>query len=75
MDYIFCLFQGSDQQFYITIKHANGQALYTSEGYTREESAIKTLENFINAVRAFSPSRSAENIVATHTTSDTDVRS
>ena len=50
-DYNFRLFQGSDSQWYITIEHVNGQALYTSEGYTREASAVETLENFIRAVR------------------------
>ena len=50
MDYRFRIFEGADNQTYVTIQHANGQALYTSEGYTREESAVDTLENFIEAV-------------------------
>ena len=50
-DYDFRVFQGSDSQWYVTIEHVNGQALYTSEGYTREASAVETLENFIRAVR------------------------
>jgi len=65
--YIFRLFQGSDQQWYVTIEHVNGQALYTSEGYTRKESAIESLKNFIQGVRAINPNHSAEDIVATHT--------
>ena len=50
-DYRFRIFQGSDSQWYITIEHVNGQALYTSEGYVRRETAVETLENFINGVR------------------------
>ena len=50
-DYSFRIFQGSDAQWYITIEHVNGQALYTSEGYVRRESAVETLENFIAGVR------------------------
>ena len=53
-DYNFRLFQGSDSQWYITIEHVNGEALYTSEGYTRTESAVKSLENFLKAVMEFS---------------------
>lgn len=53
-DYNFRLFQGSDSQWYITIEHVNGQALYTSEGYTRTESAVKSLENFLKAVMELS---------------------
>lgn len=49
-DYNFRLFEGSDSQWYITIEHVNGQPLYTSEGYTRTESAVKSLENFLRAV-------------------------
>jgi uncharacterized protein YegP (UPF0339 family) len=50
MDYQFDFFEGRDGQTYVNIKHVNGQTLYTSEGYTREESAVDTLENFIEAV-------------------------
>ena len=67
VNYRFRSFQGSDQQWYITIEHVNGQSLYTSEGYTRKESAIETLENFIGGIRAVNPNHSAEDIVATHT--------
>ena len=67
MRYIFRQFQGTDNQWYITIEHVNGQSLYTSEGYTRKESAIESLENFIQGVRAINPNHSAEDIVATHT--------
>lgn len=69
-DYDFRLFQGSDSQWYITIEHANGQALYTSEGYTREASAVETLENFIRAVRqTASLEVTTESLVAQHTIS------
>jgi uncharacterized protein YegP (UPF0339 family) len=40
-------FEGEDGQWYTSIKHVNGQKLFTSEGYTRRESAVETLENFI----------------------------
>ena len=53
-DYRFRIFQGSDSQWYITIEHVNGQALYTSEGYTRTESAVNSLENFLKAVMELS---------------------
>jgi len=42
--------QGDDGQWYTSIRHANGQKLFTSEGYTRRESAVKTLENFVEGM-------------------------
>ena len=71
-DYRFRIFQGSDSQWYITIEHVNGQALYTSEGYTREESAVLSLENFLDAVMLLGEARlsvRAQRIVAQHTIS------
>ena len=68
-DYRFRIFQGSDSQWYITIEHVNGQALYTSEGYTREESAVLSLENFLDAVMQLGEARlsiRAEDLVADH---------
>ena len=46
-------FEGEDGQWYTSIKHVNGERLYTSEGYTRRESAVETLENFIEEVYEF----------------------
>ena len=43
-------FEGEDGQWYTSIRHKNGQKLYTSEGYTRRESAVETLENFIEGI-------------------------
>ena len=71
-DYRFRIFQGSDSQWYITIEHVNGQALYTSEGYTREESAVLSLENFLDAVMQLGKARlsiRAQDIVAQRTIS------
>jgi len=42
--------QGEDGQWYTSIRHVNGERLYTSEGYTRRESAVETLENFIEGM-------------------------
>jgi len=42
--------EGEDGQWYTSIRHKNGQKLYTSEGYTRRESAVKTLENFVEGM-------------------------
>ena len=72
-DYNFRLFQGSDSQWYITIEHANGQALYTSEGYTTKQAAVDTLENFLRAVRCVNAT--ATEIVARHSVSSTEVQS
>lgn len=71
-DYRFRIFQGSDTQWYMTIEHVNGQALYTSEGYTREESAVLSLENFLDAVMQLGEARlsiRAQDLVAHHTIS------
>jgi uncharacterized protein YegP (UPF0339 family) len=69
VNYRFRIFQGSDSQWYITIEHVNGQALYTSEGYTRKESAIETLENFLGGVRMANPMHDSQALVAQHTIS------
>lgn len=65
-DYRFRIFQGSDSQWYITIEHVNGQALYTSEGYVRRESAVETLENFIEATFQARLSFHPQDLVARH---------
>ena len=73
-EYRFRIFEGADGQTYVTIQHANGQALYTSEGYTRTESAIKSLENFLAAVMELSDREKelcCEDLVAQHTTTST----
>ena len=44
--------QGEDGQWYTSIRHVNGERLYTSEGYKRRESAVETLENFIQGMIA-----------------------
>ena len=67
-DYRFRIFQGSDSQWYITIEHVNGQALYTSEGYARRESAIDSLENFLLAVRYTAGTAMTEQQVVAHHT-------
>jgi uncharacterized protein YegP (UPF0339 family) len=69
VNYRFRIFQGSDSQWYITIEHVNGQALYTSEGYTTRQAALNTLENFIGAVRMFNPMHDSQALVAQHTIS------
>ena len=73
MDYRFRIFEGADGQTYVTIQHANGQALYTSEGYTTKQAAVDTLENFLRAVRCVNAT--ATEIVARHSVSSTEVQS
>jgi len=50
MKYRFEYNEGQDGQWYTSIKHVNGQKLFTSEGYTRRESACETLENFVSGI-------------------------
>ena len=45
--------EGQDNQWYASIRHINGQKLYTSEGYTNREAAVRTLENFIEEMYEF----------------------
>lgn len=73
MNYRFKIFEGQDGQTYVTIRHVNGQALYTSEGYTTRQAAVDTLEAFIRGVRMADSTFVAHEIVAIH--SDTDVQS
>lgn len=75
VNYRFKIFEGQDGQTYVTIRHVNGQALYTSEGYTTRQAAVDTLENFIRGVRAVDLYRGSDEIVARYTTSDADVQS
>jgi uncharacterized protein YegP (UPF0339 family) len=50
MKYRFEFLEGEDGQWYTSIKHVNGQKLFTSEGYKRRESAVETLENFLEGM-------------------------
>jgi len=50
MKYRFEHNQGEDGQWHTSIRHVNGERLYTSEGYTRRESAVETLQNFVEGV-------------------------
>jgi uncharacterized protein YegP (UPF0339 family) len=50
MKYRFEYIEGQDGQWYTSIRHVNGQKLFTSEGYTRRESACETLENFVSGI-------------------------
>jgi hypothetical protein len=38
---------------YARIVHANGQTIFVSEGYTRRQSAIDSLTNFVESMAAF----------------------
>ena len=69
MNYRFRPFEGTDNQWYITIEHVNGQCLYTSKGYTRKESATWWLERFIRDVRMANPMHDSQALVAQHTIS------
>ncbi len=53
MDYDFQIFTGTDGQFYIRITHVNGQTIFVSEGYTRRQSAIDSLTNFVESLATF----------------------
>lgn len=53
MDYEFQIFTGTDGQIYSRIVHANGQTIFVSEGYTRRQSAIDSLTNFVAAMAMF----------------------
>ena len=75
MDYRFRIFEGKDGQTYVTIQHANGQALYTSEGYTTRKAAVETLQNFIRGVRLLPLPMGSGEIVAKHTATSTEVQS
>ena len=76
MNYRFKIFEGSDGQTYVTIQHANGQALYTSEGYTTKQAAVETLQNFIRGMRALYRSPATiDEIIAKHSVSSTEAQS
>lgn len=75
MDYTFDFFEGRDGQTYVTIQHANGQALYTSEGYTTRQAAVETLQNFIRGVRMLHHNYAATEIVARHTLNSAESQS
>lgn len=53
MDYEFQIFTGEDGQVYARIVHQNGQTIFVSEGYTRRQSAIDSLTNFIESMALF----------------------
>jgi len=63
MQYRVEYFEGEDGQWYTSIRHKNGQKLYTSEGYTRRESAVETLENFVKGICQEAGSKEYANIV------------
>jgi uncharacterized protein YegP (UPF0339 family) len=75
MDYRFRIFEGADGQTYVTIQHANGQALYTSEGYKTRKAAIETLENFLEVVGGARLFFYPQDLVARYTVSSTEVQS
>jgi uncharacterized protein YegP (UPF0339 family) len=53
MDYKFRIFNGEDGQVYARIVHQNGQTIFVSEGYTRRQSAIDSLTNFVESMAEF----------------------
>ncbi len=53
MDYEFQIFNGEDGQVYARIVHQNGQTIFVSEGYTRRQSAIDSLTNFVESMALF----------------------
>ena len=53
MDYEFQIFTGEDGQVYARIVHQNGQTIFVSEGYTRRQSAIESLTNFVQSMASF----------------------
>ena len=53
MDYEFQIFTGEDGQVYARIAHQNGQTMFVSEGYTRRQSAIDSVTNFVEWMAEF----------------------
>jgi uncharacterized protein YegP (UPF0339 family) len=53
VDYEFQIFTGGDGQIYSRIVHTNGQTIFVSEGYTRRQSAIDSIVNFVESMAAF----------------------
>lgn len=45
--YTFRIHKGQDNLWYGTIVAANSQPVYTSEGYTQKQNALKSLRNLI----------------------------
>lgn len=74
-EYRFRIFEGKDGQTYVTIQHTNGQAIYTSEGYTTRRAAIETLENFLEVVGGARLSFHPQDLVARYSVSSTEVQS
>ena len=64
--YTFHIRKGQDNLWYCTITAANSQPLYTSEGYTQRQNAVKALRNLITWIKDASPEliESAYNIEA-----------
>ena len=64
--YTFQIRKGQDNLWYCTITAANSQPLYTSEGYTQRQNAVKALRNLITWIKDASPEliESAYNIEA-----------
>lgn len=53
--YVFRFHKGQDNLWYCTILAANGQPVYTSEGYTQKQNAIKSFRNLITFIKDASP--------------------
>jgi uncharacterized protein YegP (UPF0339 family) len=53
MDYEFQIFNGEDGQVYARIVHQNGQTIFVSEGYTRRQSAIDSVTNFVRSMALY----------------------
>jgi uncharacterized protein YegP (UPF0339 family) len=54
MRYRFRIFVGVNGQYYVTLRHVNGQSLMTSEGYVRRESAMEMVKNLVDGMRDMS---------------------
>ena len=67
MPYTFRFSKSSDNRWYLTIEHVNGQCLLTSETYERAVDAETMLENFIQHIMHRSLDVSPEELVRRHT--------
>lgn len=67
MPYTFRISKASDGRWYLTIEHANGQCLLTSETYERAADAETMLENFISHIMHRALDVSPEELVRRHT--------
>ena len=53
--YTFQIRKGQDNLWYCTIVAANSQPVYTSEGYTQKQNALKSVRNLITWIKDASP--------------------